>query len=164
MSFSKRQKEIQNDYEALKTSKNNFVNSTNIEIMSLNNQITTKQGEKEIMDEELNKKKGIQEEETAKELKKTSEIGLILLAIDNLYNKCINAKNQSKYRRPADAGAASAKNKSFKEKTEMSLKRLDVIADDYEDFVEILKELQKKTPITSINWAHAKSRSACSAI
>lgn len=143
-SNSKRQKEIQSDYEALKTSKNNFVNSTNIEIMSLNNQITTKQGDKELMDEELNKKKGIQEEETAKELKKTSEIGLILMAIDNLYNKCSLAKNQSKFRRPKESGITTGKNLTFKQKTEAAMKRLDQIADDYEDFNEILRELEKK--------------------
>ncbi|CAI2373987.1 unnamed protein product [Moneuplotes crassus] len=140
----KKQKEIQSIYEKEKSEMNNFVNSTNIEIMSLNNQITNKQSEKEKMDEELNKKKGIQEEETAKELKKTSEIGLILMAIDNLYNKCVNSKNQSKFRRPNESGVLGNKNKSFKEKTEMALKRLDAISDDYEDFGEILKELRKK--------------------
>mmetsp|Transcript_3482 Transcript_3482/g.2949 ORF Transcript_3482/g.2949 Transcript_3482/m.2949 type:complete len:110 (+) Transcript_3482:571-900(+) len=108
--------------------------------MSLNNQITNKQSEKEKMDEEQNKIKGKQEEDTAKALKKTSEIGLILMAIDNLYNKCLIGKNQSKYE------STMNKNKSFKERTEAAMKKLDSIADDYEDFDENLKDLkdQKK--------------------
>jgi len=138
--LGEKQKEIQIEYEELKTSKANFVNSTNIDIMSLNNQITNKQSEKEKMDEEQNKIKGKQEEDTAKALKKTSEIGLILMAIDNLYNKCLIGKNQSKYE------STMNKNKSFKERTEAAMKKLDSIADDYEDFDENLKDLkdQKK--------------------
>ena len=141
--ISEKQREIQLEYENLKASKTNFVNRTNIEIMSLNNQITNKQSEKEKMDDDQNKMKGRQEEETAKELKKTSEIGLILMAIDNLYNKCMNGKNQSKYIRPSDSGSSMNKNKSFKENTEAAIKKLDMIADDYEDFDEILNILKK---------------------
>ena len=114
--INEKQREIQLEYETLKTSLANFVNSTNIEIMSLNNQITNKQSEKEKMDDDQNKMKGKQEEDTAKELKKTSEIGLILMAIDNLYHKCMNGKNQSKFRRPADSGSGLNKKNLLRKK------------------------------------------------
>lgn len=112
--------------------------------MSLNNQITNKQGEKEKMDDEQNKMKGKQEEETAKQLKKTSEIGLILMAIENLYNKCLNSKSQLKWRIPNESNNQINKTKSFKERTENAIKQLEVIADYYEDFDEVIKELRKK--------------------
>lgn len=140
--LDRRLKEIHGEYEALKTSKNQFFTSTDIEIMSLNNMITTKQGEKERMDDEQNKMKGRQEEETAKQLKKTSEIGLILMAIDNLYNKCLNSKSHLKWRIPGDS--SNAKTKSFKERTDIAVSQLEVVSEYYEDFDEVINELKYK--------------------
>jgi hypothetical protein len=113
--------------------------------MSLNNQITTKKFEKEKMDDEQNKMKGQQEEETAKQLYKTSKMGRILFAIDNLYNKCLNSKSQLKWRIPNEVvNQVTRANRTKNPKTESAIKQLEVISDYYEDFDEVIKELRKK--------------------
>lgn len=130
-----KQDQIQKEYEELKTRKNQYFNKTNIEIMSLNNQITNKQSEYEKMEDMKNKIKGREEEETVKQLKKTCEIGLILMAIDNLYSK-----SHSKYRVPSDA-SGTRKFDNFNDRTTVALDQLDTIAQCYEDFDEIIKDL-----------------------
>jgi hypothetical protein len=113
--------------------------------MSLNNQITTKKFEKEKMDDEQNKVKGQQEEETAKQLYKMSKMARILLAIENLYNKCLNSKSQLKWRIPTEIVNQSNKPKEYRGKTDQAVKQLAVISDYYEDFDEVIKELKNKS-------------------
>ena len=138
-----KQKEISNQFETVKTELNQFSNNTNIEIMSLNNQITNKQGEYEKWKMQEKKIKGNFEEETAKHLKKTCEIGLILMAIDNLYTKCVESGSHLKYRLPNDINQGSKKVESFSVKTKHAIEQLGLISDYYEDFEKIIYDIKK---------------------
>ena len=140
--LNEKQEEIQKEFEDLKTRKNQYFNTTKIEIMSLNNQITNKQSEYEKMEDLKNKIKGYEEEETGKQLKKTSEIGLILMAIDNLYNKCVDSKSHLRYRVQNDSN--NKKFENFTQRTTHAVNQLNVISEYYEDFDVVIKDLEEK--------------------
>ena len=143
MKLNEKQEEIQKEFEDLKTRKNQYFNTTKIEIMSLNNQITNKQSEYEKMEDLKNKIKGFEEEETVKQLKKTCEIGLILMAIDNIYNKWADSKSHLRYRVIGET-ANNKKFENFSQSTDLAINKLSVISEYYEDFEKVIKELEKE--------------------
>lgn len=111
--------------------------------MSLNNQITNKQSEYEKWKMYEKKIKGNLEDETAKQLNKTSEIGLILMAIKNLYDKCIDSGSHLKWRLPIEnVATVNKKAETFAVKTQRAIDELNMISDYYEDFKKILGELR----------------------
>jgi hypothetical protein len=137
-----KQKQISAEFERVKTEKNQYFNQTTIEIMSLHNHITNKQSKYEKWKIQEKKIKGNLEEETAKQLKKTSEIGLILMAIDNLYTKCVESGSHLKYRLPNEVNQTTKKTESFAVRTRHSIKQINLISDYYEDFENVLSNLK----------------------
>ena len=59
-----------------------------MEIVNLTNQITQKQNELDEIDDAKNKIKQEQQDLQKKKLSKDSELGMILMAINNLWDKC----------------------------------------------------------------------------
>lgn len=137
-----KQSQISSEFERVKIEKNKYFNQTTIEIMSLHNHITNKQSKYEKWKIHEKKLIGKQEEEKAKQLKKTSEIGLILMAIDNLYTKCVESGSHLKYRLGNDINQNAKKTENFAIKTEHAIKQLNMIGDYYEDFEKVQNEIK----------------------
>lgn len=66
------------------------------EIMTLNNDIAVLQKKHEKIEDKKNKIKSEAEESSSKKMSKISELALLLMAVDNLYNKCQKRKEKSK--------------------------------------------------------------------
>ncbi len=62
------------------------------EIMQLNNDIANLQQKFEGIEDQKNKLKSEAEESSSKKLNKVSDLARILMAVDNLENRCINRK------------------------------------------------------------------------
>ena len=70
------------------------------EIMQLNNEIAQLQQSFEKIEDEKNKLKSEAEETSSKKLSKVSDLARILMAIDNLENRCLNRKEKSALKYP----------------------------------------------------------------
>ena len=93
---------LDKEVEDLKNKVNSYHTSKLSQIMTLNNDIATLQKEYEKLEDEKNKLKQEEEENSSKKMGKTSELALMLMAIDNLYNKCHNRQSLLKYPITAD--------------------------------------------------------------
>ena len=65
------------------------------DIMQLNNDIAQLQQKFESIEEQKNRLKSEAEETSSKKLSKISDLARILMAIDNLENRCLNRKEKS---------------------------------------------------------------------
>lgn len=116
------------------------------EIMTLNNNIAIKQKNFEKLEEEKNKLQAIIEESSTKKLDETSEVGQILMSIENLYNKCINRKRADESKKVRQAIQYTVSNdqeplKNFnniKKRGDLALVQLSLIENHMLDFQSLI--------------------------
>ena len=71
--------------------------------MQLNNDIANLQQKFEQIEDQKNKLKSEAEESSSKKLSKVSDLARILMAIDNLENRCLNRKEKSALKYPLNS-------------------------------------------------------------
>lgn len=86
--LSDHQREIEAKLEEKKNETLIYQKEKDMEIMTLNNEIAKEQCRLDEIEEEKNKIKQKAEAIQLQKLSQTSELGMILMAIENLYNKC----------------------------------------------------------------------------
>ncbi len=91
---------LEKDLDELKNSVTQYEKDKKFEIMQLNNNIANLQQKFEAVEDQKNKLKSEAEESSSKKLNKISDLARILMAVDNLENRCLNRKANSALRYP----------------------------------------------------------------
>ncbi len=84
----------------MKNALNKYEKDMKTDIMQLNNDIANLQQQFEQIEDKKNRLKSEAEETSSKKLGKVSDLARILMAIDNLENRCLNRKDKSALKYP----------------------------------------------------------------
>lgn len=98
--LNERMQQLESELEELKTTVANYEKDMKTQIMQLNNDIAQLQQRFETIEDQKNKLKSEAEEVSSKKLSKVSDLARILMAIDNLENRCLNRKEKSALKYP----------------------------------------------------------------
>jgi predicted nucleic acid-binding Zn-ribbon protein len=91
---------LEKELDDTKKSVIDYEKTMKTEIMQLNNDIGGLQQKFEHIEDQKNKLKSEAEEISSKKLNKVSDLARILMAIDNLENRCLNRKEKSGLKYP----------------------------------------------------------------
>ena len=91
---------LERDLDNLKNAVLQYEKEQRQDIMGLNNEIASLQQKFEGIEDKKNRLKSEAEETSTKKLSKVSELARILMAIDNLENRCLNRKEKSALKYP----------------------------------------------------------------
>ena len=94
---------LEHDLDSLKNTVSKYEKDQKTEIMSLNNEIASQQHKFEGIEDQKNKLRSEADETSSKKLRKVSELARILMAVDNLENRCLNRKDKSALKYPLQA-------------------------------------------------------------
>ena len=89
------------------------------------------------VDGEKGKLKIKQEEGQKEKLQKTRELGMMLMAIDNLYQKCVNRETYLKY--TSDIKSDPKTYDNIKQREEYALEQLKLVQQYLEDYKRIIE-------------------------
>ena len=113
----------------------------------MNNDIATLQQKYETIDDQKNKLKSEAEETSSKKLSKVSDLARILMAIDNLENRCLNRKEKSGLKYPLSSlvGLEDPKNFNlFKQRSVYAKEQLRFIEQYLLDFQSIVSNIMDR--------------------
>ena len=138
---------LEKELDDLKNAVTKYEKDMKTEIMQLNNEIATLQQNFEKIEDQKNKLKSEAEETSSKKLSKVSDLARILMAIDNLENRCLNRKDKSALKYPLQqyVGLDDPKNFNlFKHRAIYAKAQLTFIAQYLNDFKTIVKNIHDK--------------------
>lgn len=98
--LTRKMQELERQLDELKNQVTKYDKDMKTEIMQLNNEIAGLQQRFEKIEDQKNKLKSEAEETSSKKLSKVSDLARILMAIDNLENRCLNRKDKSALKYP----------------------------------------------------------------
>lgn len=135
---------LERELDELKNTVTKYEKDMKTEIMQLNNDIATLQQKYESIDDQKNKLKSEAEETSSKKLGKVSDLARILMAIDNLENRCLNRKEKSGLKYPI-VGLDDPKNFNlFKERSVYAKEQLRFIEQYLLDFKTIVSNIMER--------------------
>lgn len=142
--------ELERELDALKNQVVKYEKDMKTEIMQLNNEIAQLQQQFEKIEDQKNKLKSEAEETSSKKLSKVSDLARILMAIDNLENRCLNRKEKSALKYPLQSlvGLDDPKNfNQFKQRSVYAKFQLQFIEQYLKDFSKIVEKMMDRQDI-----------------
>lgn len=123
----------------------NVKEGTNL-ILNFNNEIASKQKELEQCEARRILLQSKVDKAVRADSDKTLELGMILMAVQNLVQRCLSKRNgaKKKQRDVVAGGSARATNEDLKAKGEKAQRDLDIIAQYLSDYEEILQQCPKE--------------------
>jgi len=146
LNLTAKMQSLERELDELKNAVTKYEKDMKTEIMQLNNEIAQFTQSFEKIEEQKNKLKSEAEETSKKKLSKVSDLARILMAIDNLENRCLNRKDKSALKYPLlqYTGKDDPKNFNlFKERAIYAKHQLHFIAQYLKDFRTIVETIHE---------------------
>lgn len=146
--LNERMQQLETELEELKQTVANYEKDMKTQIMQLNNDIAQLQQRFETIEDQKNKLKSEAEEVSSKKLSKVSDLARILMAIDNLENRCLNRKEKSALKYPVqqlNPALVDPKNFNlFKQRSDYAKGQLTQIEQYLSDYQAIISNIYIK--------------------
>ena len=138
------QQNIELEYEREKAETNEYQKRINAEIMALTNDTQSQQEEFNKIEDKKSQIKSEEEDNQKKKLDKTSELGMILMAINNLYNKCNEREGKTTLKYPVQGVAEPEDFNRWKTRADYAEQQMKMIIQLVKDFQVIIKNWEEE--------------------